>query len=181
MVLTSEPASSVTVTPAVTGSTDVTVSPTSLTFTTGSWNTAQTVTVTAAQDWDAELDEARVAHAVAGGLYGSETASDVEVTVDEDETASTAVALSVSTATVAEGAGATSVTVTGTLDEAPRLSATSVTVSIGAFSDAATEGTDYVTVGDLALTIAAGRKTGTATFTLTPTDDDVDESDEGCR
>ena len=97
--------------------------------------------------------------------------------VDDDET-SMQVALSVSPDSVAEDAGATVVTVTGTLDAAPRTSDTVVTVSVGASSDSATEGTDYGTVDDFALTIDAGATSGTATFTLTPEGDSVDEDDE---
>ena len=93
-------------------------------------------------------------------------------------TASTVVALSLSPSSVAEDAGATSVTVTGTLDGAPRSADTTVTVAVGDSGDAATEGTDYATVGDLTLTIDAGETSGTATFSMTPTDDDIDEADE---
>ena len=46
---------------------------------------------------------------------------------------------------------------------------------MGSSGDAAVEGTDYETVADLTLTIDAGETLGTASFTLTPTDDDVDE------
>ena len=112
------------------------------------------------------------------GDYGSVAASSVDVTVDDDETASTKVTLSVDPAEVGEEAGARSMTVTGTLDEAPRTSATRVTVSVGASDDEATEGTDYPAVADFALTIDAGKTSGTASFTLTPTDDQVDEEDE---
>ena len=63
-------------------------------------------------------------------------------------------------------------TVTGTLEGGVALNtATTVTVSVG--GGTATEGTDYATVADLTLTIAAGSPTGTATFDLDPTDDDV--------
>ena len=71
MVLTSEPAADVTVTPSRTsGDTDVTVSD-ALTFTTTTWNQAQTVTVSAAQDSDAQDDSAVIGHSVGGGDYGS--------------------------------------------------------------------------------------------------------------
>ena len=59
-----------------------------------------------------------------------------------------------------------------------RTVATEVTVAVGAGTDGATEGTDYATVSDFTLTIAANQETGTATFTLTPADDDLDEADE---
>ena len=69
-------------------------------------------------------------------------------------------------------------TVTATLNDAVRASATPVTVKVGATSDAATEGSDYATVNDLSMSIAVGNTADTATFTLTPTDDDVVEGDE---
>ena len=65
---------------------------------------------------------------------------------------------------------------TGTLDDAARTTATSVTVSVG--GDTATAGTDFDTVSDVPLTIAAGATSGTATFRLTPTDDNLDEDTE---
>ena len=46
--------------------TDLTVSPSSLTFTTENWDTPQTVTVSAAQDADAVDDTAMLTHSVSG-------------------------------------------------------------------------------------------------------------------
>ena len=177
VVLASEPTGTVTVTPAVTGSPTVTVSG-ALTFTASDWNQAQTVTVSAAPDADADEETATIEHAVSGADYGTVTAEDIAVTVGDDETVSTGVVLSVAPASVSEDAGATVVTVTGTLDHAPRLADTVVTVTVGAVDDTAVEGTDYGTVGSLTLTIAAGSASGTQTFTLTPADDDVDEAHE---
>ena len=178
VVLDSQPTGDVTVTASASGSTDVTVSGGALTFTATSWKDEQTVTVSAGQDADAVNDTATVSHAVAGGDYGSETAADVAVTVGDNETASTAVALTVSPASVAESADATTVTVTGTLNNAPRTTDTTVTVAVGATGDPATEGTDYATVGTITVTITAGETSGTATFSLEPTGDAVDEADE---
>ena len=177
VVLTSQPTGTVTVTPSVGGNSEVTVAPSPLTFTAGTWSTAQTVTVSAAADTDAVNDTATVTHAVSGGDYGTETASDVSVTVTDDETVSTGVVLSVDPSTVSEDAGATVVTVTGTLNHAPRLADTVVTLTVGDADDAAVEGTDYGTVGSLTLTIAAGSASGTKTFTLTPADDDAAGAD----
>ena len=101
-------------------------------------------------------------------------ASDPTATVVEADRTLT---LTVDPPSVAEDAGATQVEVTGTLDGAPRTSVTEVAVTVGASDDTATEGTDYATVGDLTLTIEAGEASGTTTFTLTPTDDAVDEED----
>ena len=89
VVLDSQPTANVTVTPSRTGSTDVTFSPATLTFTALNWNTVQPVTVTAAQDSDAVDDSATISHAVTGGDYVGVTVESVVVTVDDDETADT--------------------------------------------------------------------------------------------
>ena len=82
--LATQPRENVTVALTVDGSTDVTVSPPSLTFTMSTWDTAQTVTVSAAQDTDSKDDTATVNHAASGQGYASVTGS-VTVTVDDDE------------------------------------------------------------------------------------------------
>ena len=176
VVLTSEPTGEVTVTPSVSGDADVTVS-SALTFTATDWDQAQTVTVSAAQDVDAANDTATIEHAVSGADYGANgvTAVDVAVTVEDDETA---VALTVNPAAVDENDGGTNVTVTGTLDGEPRAEPTTLSVSVGGTDDAATEGTDYAAVNDLRLTIPSGQASATATFTLTPLEDRIDELDE---
>ena len=180
VVLTSEPAGPVTVTPSVNGSAGVTLDVSSLKFTASNWDSVQTVTVSAAQDTDEVNDTATIEHTVSGADYGanSVTADDVAVTVGDDEPASTGITLTVTPKQLDEDAGRTRVTVTGTLNHAPRTSSTTVTVSVGASSDAAAEGIDYAVVNDLTLAIDAGATTGTATFTLTPADDKVDEGDE---
>ena len=176
VVLTSEPTGEVTVTPSVSGDGDVTVS-SALTFTATDWDQAQTVTVSAAHDVDAANDAATIEHAVSGADYGdsSATADDVPVTVEDDETA---VTLTVDPAAVGEGAEAATVTVTGTLDGVTRAEPTTLTVSVGASDDSAIEGTDYVGVNDLSLTIPSGQASATSTFTLTPLEDRIDEPDE---
>ena len=176
-VLTSQPTGEVTVTPSLaSGDTDVTVSA-ALTFTETTWDQAQTVTVSAARDVDAANDTATIGHTISGADYGanSATADDVPVTVEDDETA---VTLTVNPTAVDEDGSGTTVTVTGTLDGVTRDAPTTLTVSVGVSDDAATEGTDYAAVNDLSLTIPTGQASGTATFTLTATDDVIDEPDE---
>ncbi|WP_428098668.1 putative Ig domain-containing protein [Candidatus Rariloculus sp.] len=176
VVLTSEPIGDVTVTPSVNGDADVTVS-SALRFTATDWDQAQTVTVSAAQDADAANDTATIEHTVSGADYGANgvTANDVPVTVEDVETV---VTLTANPAAVKEGAGAAIVTVTGRLDGEPRAEPTTLTVSVGGTGDAATGGTDYAAVNDLSLTIPSGQASGTATFTLTPLEDLIDEPDE---
>ena len=55
-----------------------------LTFTTATWGTAQTVAVSAGQDNDTADDSATLTHSASGGGYGSATGS-VAVTVDDDD------------------------------------------------------------------------------------------------
>ena len=56
--------------------------------------------------------------------------------------------------------------------------AKTVTVTVGKSADSATEGTDYATVADLSISIAAGAASGSKDFTLTPTNDALDEANE---
>ncbi len=53
-----------------------------------------------------------------------------------------------------------------------------VSVTVGRDGDAAVSGTDYTKVDAFEITIAAGRSSGSKTFTLTPTADALDEADE---
>ncbi|MCY4484712.1 MAG: hypothetical protein OXC12_17710, partial [Spirochaetaceae bacterium] len=148
-----------------------------LTFSTTAWSTVQTVTVDAGEDDDAVNDSVALTHTAGGGDYGA-VSRNLTVTVTDIDTASTGITLAVTPAAVGESADATNVRVTGTLNHAPALTDTTVTVTVGATSDPATEGTDYGTVADLTLTIVAGATSGTASFTFTPVDDTVDETDE---
>ena len=106
MVLDAQPASDVVISVTRTGSTDVTVSPATLTFTRANWSTAQTVRVSAAQDADAVNDAASIAHAVVAARsadeYDAATIGSVAVTVTDDDDAGATV--SETTLTVAEAA-----------------------------------------------------------------------------
>ena len=175
MALVSQPTASVTVSVTVPSGTDVSVDNTSLTFTTTTWNTAQTVTVSVAQDSDAADDEVTLTHTASGGDYGSVIVDDVAVTVDDDEAVSEKVTLSVSLEEIAESSSGQTVTVTGTLDRRPFSTATTVTVSVSGGTAAST---DFAAVSNFTLTIAANQQSGTATFTLSPVNDSIDEADE---
>ncbi len=109
VVLDAQPTSDVVIGVTKTGSTDVTVSPATLTFTTSNWSTAKTVTVAAAQDADAVDDAAAISHAVdasrSANEYDAVTIAGVAVTVTDDDTAG--VTVSASLVTVAEGGSAT--------------------------------------------------------------------------
>lgn len=89
IVLERQPTSDVMVTVGGTQGTDVTVSPTALTYTTANWNRARTVTVTAAEDADAVDDTVTLTHSASGGGYDSASV-DVAVTVYDDDGANRA-------------------------------------------------------------------------------------------
>ena len=171
-----------TVTPSFSGgtaaSTDYTANTAALTFT-GTAGETQSFKVATTEDAVVESNETFTVSLTVSGTTAPVTATDTGTgTITNDDTASTGIALSVDPSSVAEDGGAKTVTVTATLNDAVRASATPVTVKVGATSDAATEGSDYATVNDLTMSIAAGNTADTATFTLTPTDDAVVEGDE---
>ena len=69
VVLNTEPSGTVTVTPSSGDTGAATLSPSSLTFTSGNWDTAQTVTVSGAEDDDVNDETVAISHSVSG--YGS--------------------------------------------------------------------------------------------------------------
>ncbi|MCY3801049.1 MAG: fibronectin type III domain-containing protein [Chloroflexi bacterium] len=105
VVLDGEPTGNVVITMS-SDNADVTTQPSSLTFTTGNWQTAQTVTISAAHDGDAANDAATISHTVSGadGYAGIAVAS-VNVSVADDEAAG--VTVSETSLDLQEGGSAT--------------------------------------------------------------------------
>ena len=120
VVLDVEPDGDVTIAVASDDTDEVTVSPTSLTFTTENWDTAQTVTVTAVDDdFDRSGDSATISHTATSSDdddYDGIDIDDVAVTVTDDDTAG--VTLSETSLDVTEGS-TTGDTYTIVLDSAP--------------------------------------------------------------
>ena len=96
VVLDSQPTAAVTVTVAGHAGTDVTLTPTSLAFTTSNWDTAQTVTVTAGDDTDTTTDMVTLTHSATStdGSYVGITIASVTVTVTDNDTANLVVSTS---------------------------------------------------------------------------------------
>ena len=102
LVLSSRPTGDVAIGVTLPAGTDLTLSSNMLTFTTGNWDTAQTVTVTAAEDDDGVTDAvATLTHTISGGGYASTTVPDVEVSITENDTAG--LVISKDNLTVGEG------------------------------------------------------------------------------
>lgn len=84
VVLQSAPVGDVTVTPSR-SNTHVTFAPATLTFTTTDWQTAQTVTVSAAQDDDAVNEATTISHTASGGGYSNVSVASVALDLADDD------------------------------------------------------------------------------------------------
>ena len=143
-----------------------------ITITKGTTSGEAEFTLTPKQDTLVEGDEALSVSGTATGL----TVNNTSVTLTDDD--STEITLTASPASVGEGDSATTVTVTAETDGDTFQTDRTVTVKIGKVSDSATSGTDYAAVTAFDITIAASKTSGNATFTLTPTEDNIIEGDE---
>ena len=165
VVLDTQPTANVAVTVNdPTDNTDVTANPARLTFTTSNWDTAQTVTVSAAPDDDTSDETATVTHTVSGGDYGSVTADDVVVTVTDNSVQG--ITVSLSSLTITEGSTST---YTVELDTIP-----TGTVTVGI---ASSSGAD-VTTSPSSLSFTATTWSTAQTVTVTAVDDKIDEDAE---
>ena len=177
--LGSEPTGEVAVAPFhAGGDPEIAASPV-LAFDSSNWYLAQTVTVTAAEDPDAEDDAAAIGHRVSGADYGTVAAESVAVTVTDDETESSEVLLAADPSAVREGAEAVPITITASLDSGSRDVDTVIGISVAPGS--AVEGADYAAVSPFAITIPAGAVSGTHAFSFSSAPDDLDEPAETVR
>ena len=149
--------------------------PSSLVFTTTSWSTSQTVTVTGVQDnaddgdvtWQVRLDPSS-----GDASYDGLAHVDVDVSTTDDDDAP-GVTLVLTPSSVSEDGGVSTVTAVLTR---PSSSATTVTVAATAVAPAAAG--DFTLSTAAALTIAAGATASTGVVTLTAVDNDVDAPDK---
>ena len=123
---------------------------------------------------DDDVDESDETLSVTGTSFMTVTGTEVEL-VDDDATSSS-IALTAQPPRVSEGDGSTEVGVTATLDAGARTEETTVTVTVSGSGDA--DAVDFADVRDFTITIAEGDTSGTGSFTLTPEDDNVDETEE---
>ena len=149
-------------------STEGAVSPSSLTFTSTTYSTTQTVTVTGVQDtvhdgtedWNVQLNPASSVDSTYNGLANVNVAMS---TTDDDDAPTATLALSDSS--ISENGGST--TVTATLSGA---SAVATTITVSASPGA---GTDFTLSSNTTLAIPAGQTTSTGTVTITGVDNNT--------
>ena len=124
---------------------------------------------------DDSVDETDETITISGTLSGV-TVSSTTMTLTDDDAAPTGITLSASPDTVGEAAAA-SVTVTATVTGGTTF-ATDKTVMVSVAGSGTATAVDFAAVADFNITVSAGATTGKNTFTLTPTNDVVDETDE---
>ncbi len=172
VALRTQPSAAVTVSVSSRDASEGSVSPPSLTFTTGGWNTAQTVTVTGVQD---TIDDGTVTWAVRldpasgdGNYNTSSVEEDVSVTTTDDD-GPPGVTLALNPASIAESGTGNAATVTARLSHA---SGAATTVTVTAVSGLYAAGTDA------AIVIPAGStQAATDTATVVAVDNTTDAPD----
>ena len=174
VVLDTEPTANVTVTVGGHAGSDVTVNPTSLTFTSLDWSTAQTVTVTAGNDADLANETVTLTHSAASSDsdYSGVSIAGVTVTVSDNDTA--VLGFSVDSGEVSEG-GVTELTfaiTNGVVFAADQTINIEVSGSAGV-GDFVLEDSNGPLSAPYAVTLEAGESSVTAT--LAAVDDSVPE------
>ena len=164
VVLNSEPTGTVTIALASSDTMVATISPVSLSFTTSSWDQAQTVTVTGLDnDIVGSMGAITISHKASGGGYDAVADVTLEVSVSDDDVRG--VSLSPESLTLTEGATGTYTVV---LDSEPT---GTVTVALGS-SD-----TTVATVSPASLSFTISNWEQAQSVTVTGVDDDVDGQD----
>ena len=173
VALATEPSDSVTV--SITGhdGTDLSLSGTTLssdtlTFTVDDWFTAQTVTVKAGEDANADDELETLSHTASGGDYANIT-KNLPVTVEDDAPDTVTVTFGAASYTVAEGS---SRTITVSLDEDPERT---VIIPIETDDQGGATDSDYTGVPD-SVTFEAGDTS--KTFDISATEDNLAEAGE---
>ena len=165
--LATRPTQQVSVTVTSGDSSAVSVPAQPLTFTTGNWETAQSVTVSGVHDDDTRDESVTVTLSASGGDYAGETAT-VAVSVDDNDTTTTpTVRFGASQYAATEGGAEAAVTV-----ELTTALTHEVTVPVTATPKGGATTDDYtLSPTPVTVTFAAGHTT--ATFTVAATDDTV--------
>jgi large repetitive protein len=169
IALSTQPTANVTIGLSSSDASEGTVSPASVTFTAGNWNTPQTVTITGVND---DLDDGDVSYTIVTAAavssdanYSNRDAADVSIANTDDDTAGITVTPTSALFTTESGGVATFTIV---LNSQP-----TTNVMIGLSSSDTGEGT----VSPASVTFTAGNWSAPQTVTLTGVNDDLDDGD----
>ena len=174
--LKTQPTGTVTVDVASSDGTAAMVSPTRLTFTTGAWSTAQTITVTGVDDFtDNAANKRIVTISNRSSSAGYSAAATVTVTVMGDD--DPAPELSIEGASVSEGNTGMTTTLTFTVTKHGDTDQRVTVAYADAGTGTATAGTDYTAVAVGTLTFAPAKMSKTITVVMVKGDDES-EGDE---
>ena len=175
VVLDTEPTHDVTVTVGGHAGTDVSLSSSTLIFTTSNWDRAQTVTVTALNDDDTANDAVTLTHTATStdGNYSGITIAGVAVTVTDNDTTTPTVTLALSAGSIGENGGVS--TVSATVSPA---SAAAFTVTISAAAVSPAVAADFRLSANRVLSFAENATASTGSVTITGVDNDVDAADK---
>ena len=175
VVLGTQPTADVVFSLTASDSTEATVSPATLTFSSTNWDTPQNVVITGKNDAVSDGSKSStVTIAINTGStndekYAALLNQSVSVTTSDDE-AAPVITLATSASSLAENGGTATLTVTQSV-----ATEESTTVTLSTASSGATLGSDF-TISATTLTLAAGSTTGTAT--LTGVSDQIDDDNE---
>ncbi len=152
-----------------------------LTFTSSTWNQAQTITVTGVNDHVHNPGRSStITHRASStdSNYNNINVQNVMVTVTDDDLAPTLVVLSVSDSSVPEDIGPQTIRVRAQVDGASFFG-TAQTVAVTVASSGGQNVVGFIaTPHSFHITIDAGQRYGERTFTLAPTDNSVEENNE---
>ena len=167
VVLDAQPTSDVVLSIVSADTGEVTVSPATITFTSGNWDSSQTVTVTGVDDSLIDGSQTTVVtiavvDASSNDSFDSLLDQTVSVSTADDDTAGFTVSQTDGSSTVTEGGSTDLITVV--LDAQPT---SDVVISV------ASSDTDEVTVSDATLTFTAANWDTAQTITVTGVDDDL--------
>ena len=155
------------------------------TVTIAAGQTSATVVVATTENTDDEANryfEFRMSNPQGGGGPSPllSTTQVVNTTIVDDDGDPSSVVLSVDKTSFGEAAGAQSITVTATLEGGTLTQNTTVAVTLaGSATNGSTGDYTATTLGNI--TITGGESSGTASFTVTPVNDQVVEGDETIR
>ena len=175
VVLGTQPTADVVFSLTASDSTEATVSPATLTFSSTNWDTPQNVVITGKNDAVSDGSKSStVTIAINTGStndekYAALLNQSVSVTTSDDE-AAPVITLATSASSLAENGGTATLTVTQSV-----ATEESTTVTLSTASSGATLGSDF-TISATTLTLAAGSTTGSAT--LTGVSDQIDDDNE---